>query len=95
MLSKIIDRYHYLNMVHKKSAESNIFTSADYSDNVREAKRTFFFFFCNVERERSILHKKESKLEGHERICKPFDFQINEIYQICSPVLFKIEPVLF
>lgn len=43
MLSKIIDRYHYLNMVHNKSAESNIFTSADYSDNVREAKRKFFY----------------------------------------------------
>lgn len=29
----IVDRY-YLNMVHNKSAESNIFTSADHADNV-------------------------------------------------------------
>lgn len=42
MLSKIIDRYHYLNMVQNKSAESNISTSADYSDNVREARKYFY-----------------------------------------------------
>ena len=29
MLSKIVDRYHHLNMVHEESAESNISTSAD------------------------------------------------------------------
>lgn len=43
--------------------------------------------------ERRILNEEESKLEGHERICKSSDFQINEIYQICSPVLFKTVPV--
>lgn len=32
MPSKTIDR-HYLNMVHKKCAVSNISTSVDYSDN--------------------------------------------------------------
>lgn len=30
MLSEIIDRYHYLNMVQNKSAESNVFTSGDF-----------------------------------------------------------------
>lgn len=86
MLPKIFDRHHYLNMVHNESAESNIFTSADYSDNVREAKRTFFF---SMLRERSILNREECKVEGHKIICRSFDFQINEMYQICSPVLFN------
>lgn len=36
----------------------------------------------------SILKREESKVEGHERICRSSDFQINEMYQICSPVLF-------
>lgn len=90
MRPKIIDRYHYLNMVPNKSAASNIFTSADSSDNVREARRKLFY----VGGERSILNGEESKLEEHERICKPFDFQINEIYQTCSAVLFKTVPVL-
>lgn len=49
MLPKIVDRHHYLNMVHNESAESNIFTSADYSDNVREAKRKFFFYVERAE----------------------------------------------
>lgn len=56
---KIIDRYHYLNMVHNKSAESNISTSADYSDNVRES--------FPMLRKQSILNEEKSKLEGHER----------------------------
>lgn len=48
MKMRTFDRHHYLNMVYNISAESDFFTSADYFDNVREAKRKFFFF--NVER---------------------------------------------
>lgn len=79
----IVDRY-YLNMVPNKSAESNILTSADCSDNVKK-------FFSGGEW--NILNEEESKLERHERICKAFDFQMNEIEQICRPVLFKNVPV--
>lgn len=66
----IVDRY-YLNMVPNKSAESNILTSADCSDNVKK--------FFSVGGEWNILNEEESKLERHERICKAFDFQMNEI----------------
>lgn len=65
----IVDRY-YLNMVPNKSAESNILTSADCSDNVKKV-------FSGGEW--NILNEEESKLERHERICKAFDFQMNEI----------------
>ena len=41
MPSKIIDGYHYSNMGHNRSADLDIFTSADHSDIIREAKRKF------------------------------------------------------
>lgn len=80
MLPKIFDRHDYLKMVHNKSAESNIFTSADFSDNV---------IFFPIWREWSILNREECKVGGHERFCRSFDFQIDRMYQICSPILFN------
>lgn len=68
MASEIIDRHRYLNMAHKKSAKSNISASAVYTDCIRDTKTKFL-----LER---LEHPKGGgrKLEGHERLCKSFDF---------------------
>lgn len=82
MLPKIFNRCHYLNKEHNESAESNIFSSSSSRRHIREV-------FLDAARKReSILTREESKVETHERMCTSFDFQINEMYQICSPVLF-------
>lgn len=74
MPTKIIDSYHYLNMVHGKSAEANISTSADCSDNIREAKRKFSL--CGRVEHPEL---RGGKLKVHERLCQSFHFQINEL----------------
>lgn len=43
MASEIIDRHHYLNMAHKKSAKSNVSASAVYTDGIGDSKTKFFF----------------------------------------------------
>lgn len=57
-------------MAHKKSAKSNVSASAVYTDCIADSKTKFVFAGETGASQR----RKGKKLDGHERLCKSFDF---------------------
>lgn len=70
MASEIIDRHRYLNMAHAKSAKSNVSASAVYTERVGDSKNKV----CLCWRGWSVPKEEGKKLDGHERLRRPFDF---------------------